>query len=69
MIDIHHNSENLESLKNHINKSTKITKRNKFFLLKFSADCNSGWGQKKLTPARILKLLSNIKTISEMVEK
>ncbi|TRZ89657.1 MAG: hypothetical protein D4R88_05020 [Methanosarcinales archaeon] len=68
MIDIHHYSENLERLKNHINKSTKITKRNKLFLLKFSADCNSGWGQKKLTPARILKLLSNIKTISEMAE-
>ncbi len=68
MIDIHHYSENLERLKNHINKSTKITKRNKLFLLKFSADCNRGWGQKKLTPARILKLLSNIKTISEMAE-
>ncbi len=68
MIDIHHYSEKLESLKIHINKSTKITKRNKIFLLKFSADCNSGWGQKKLTSARILKLLSNIKTISEMVE-
>ncbi|CAG0951892.1 hypothetical protein METP3_00263 [Methanosarcinales archaeon] len=68
MIDIHHYSEKLESLKIHINKSTKITKRNKIFLLKFSADCNSGWGQKKLTHARILKLLSNINTISEMVE-
>jgi hypothetical protein len=38
-------------------------------LLKFPADCNSGWGQKKLTSARILKLLTNIKTISEMLEK
>jgi len=69
MIDIHHYSENLESLKGHVNNSTKINKRNRLLLLKFSADCNSGWGQKKLTSARILKLLTNIKTISEMLEK
>src|SRR5665811_480110 len=69
MIDIHHYSENLERLKSHINNSTKINKRNMLLLLKFAADCNSGWGQKKLTSARILKLLTNIKTISEMLEK
>jgi integrase/recombinase XerD len=69
MIDIHHNSSNLERLKNIINTSTKITKRNRLLLLKFSADCQTGWGQKKLTPARILKLLSNIKTTSQMIEK
>lgn len=69
MIDIHHYSKHLEGLKILINNSTKITKRNKLLLLKFAADCNSGWGQMKLTPARILKLLSNIKIISELVEK
>jgi hypothetical protein len=69
MIDIHHYSSNLERLKSHIKTSTKIRERNKLLLLKFSADCNSGWGEKKLTPARILKLLSNIKKISEMLEK
>ena len=69
MIDIHHNSSNLERLKITIKNSIKITERNKLFLLNFSADCNSGWGEKKLTPARILKLLSNMKTISEMLDK
>ena len=69
MIDIYHNSSNLERLKITIKNSTKITKRNKLFLLNFSADCNSGWGEKKLTPGRIPKLLSNMKTISEMLDK
>src|SRR3990170_4895519 len=69
MIDIHHNSSNLERLKITIKNSIKITERNKLFLLNFSADCNSVWGEKKLTPARILKLLSNMKTISEMLNK
>jgi hypothetical protein len=59
MIDIHHNSSNLERLKITIKNSTKITERDKLFLHNFSADCTSGWGEKKLTPGRILKLLSN----------
>ncbi len=69
MIDIHHYSKKLENLKNLIRNSTKITERNKLLLLKFAADCQTGWSEKKLTPARILKLLSNIKTISELLEK
>jgi integrase/recombinase XerD len=69
MIDIHLCSMRLDNLKNRIKNSTKIKEKNKLLLLKFAADCNSGWGQMKLTPARILKLLSNLKTISELVEK
>jgi hypothetical protein len=38
-------------------------------LLKFSADCHTGWGDKKLSQSRILKLLSNMKRLSEMINK
>ena len=38
-------------------------------MLKFSADCQTGWSEKKLTPARIVKLLVNMKSITEMLEK
>ena len=69
MIDIHHNSERLDNLKTLIKNSTKIRERNKLLLLKFSADCQTGWSEKKLTPARIVKLLVNLKSITEMLEK
>jgi len=69
MIDIHHFSKNLDTLKNQIRKSTRISERNKILLLKFSADCQTGWGDKKLSLSRILKLLSNMKRLSEMIKK
>ena len=69
MIDIHHFSKNLDALKEQIRKSTRICERNKLLLLKFSADCHTGWGDKKLSQSRILKLLSSMKRLSEMIQK
>jgi integrase len=69
MIDIHHFNDKIERLKNGIKKSTILTERNKLLLLKFSADCQTGWSEKKLSPARVLKLLSNTKRLSEMIKK
>ncbi len=69
MIDIHHFNDQIDILKNGIKKSTILTERNKLLLLKFSADCQTGWSEKKLSPARVLKLLSNTKRLSEMIKK
>ncbi len=69
MIDIHHFNDQIDRLKNGIKKSIIITERNKLLLLKFSADCQTGWSEKKLSQARILKLLSNTKRLSEMIKK
>ena len=68
MIDIHKYNNRYESLKNSIRDSTTITARNKLLLLKFSADCQTGWGQRKLSVARIIKLLTHLKTLSEMID-
>lgn len=69
MIDIHNYNRRYETLKNSVSCSTTISNRNKLLLLKFSADCQTGWGQKKLTIARIIKLLAQLKTLSEMTDK
>ncbi len=67
-IDIHNYAQKIESVKNLVKKS-RISERNKQLIIEFMRDCQTGWGGRKLTDARVSKLIGAIKILSEMLEK
>ncbi|MDI6655680.1 MAG: hypothetical protein QME59_07360, partial [Candidatus Hydrothermarchaeota archaeon] len=46
-----------------------ITERNKALIKEFLNDCSIGWGGKKLKLPTIIKYLSNLHTIAEILGK
>lgn len=67
-IDIHNYAQRIESIKNRVKKS-RTSERNKQLIFEFMRDCQTGWGGRKLTDARISKLIGSITILSEMLEK
>jgi len=67
-IDIHDYARRIECVKNLV-KNSKISEGNKQLITEFMGDCRTGWGGKKLTDARVSKLIAAIKILSEMLEK
>jgi hypothetical protein len=67
-IDIHNYAQKIESVKNLVKKS-RTSERNKQLIIEFMRDCQTGWGGRKLTDARVNKLIGAIKILSELIEK
>jgi hypothetical protein len=67
-IDIHNYALRIEKVKNRVKKS-KTSERNKQLIFEFMSDCKTGCGDRKLTDARITKLVGHIKILSELIEK
>jgi hypothetical protein len=67
-IDIHNYAQKIENVINLVKKSM-TSERNKQLITEFMRDCKTGWGGRKLTDARISKLIGSIKILSEMLEK
>ena len=59
-IDIHDYARRIECVKNLV-KNSKISERNKQLITEFMGDCRTGWGGKKLTDARVSKLIGALK--------
>ncbi|MBU3965801.1 MAG: hypothetical protein KKG76_00255 [Euryarchaeota archaeon] len=67
-IDIHKYAQKIESVKTLVKKS-RTSERNKQLIIEFMRDCKTGWGGRKLTDARVNKLIGAIKILSELIEK
>lgn len=65
-IDIHKYAQKIESVKTLVNKS-RTSERNKQLIIEFMRDCKTGWGGRKLTDARVIKLIGAIKILSELI--
>jgi len=62
-IDIHKYAQKIESVKTLVKKS-RTSERNKQLIIEFMRYCKTGWGGRKLTDARVIKLIGSIKILS-----